>query len=71
VDDEFYFDGDPATESTRRHMERVLTDPKPRRRWPWVAAAMTGMALLGVWQFRKRTRPNSDADEPTPPPSRP
>jgi hypothetical protein len=33
-----YFDGDPATDSARRHMERVLKG-EPTRKWPWLPAA--------------------------------
>jgi len=47
VNDSVYFDGDPATDSARRHMERVLKG-EPARRWPWLlAAAGTG----AVWML--------------------
>ena len=44
--DEVYFEGDPATDSARRHMERVLKGEPSPRRWPWVLAALGGG---GVW----------------------
>ena len=36
MSDRLYFDGDPATDSARRHMERVLKSPESARRWPWL-----------------------------------
>ena len=42
-----YFDGDPATDSARRHMERVLKG-EPKRRWPWILAALGSGA---VWML--------------------
>ena len=47
MSDGVYFDGDPATDSARRHMERVLKgEPSPR--WPWLVAALgsAGQFLL-------------------------
>jgi hypothetical protein len=40
-----YLNGDPETESTRRHMERVLRG-EPRRRWPWLIGLLAGAAFL-------------------------
>lgn len=60
--DEVYFDGDPATDSARRHLERVLKEPDTRhRRWPWVAGSV---ALLAAWYFwpRRSPRKADDAD---------
>lgn len=51
--DDVYFDGDPATESARRHMERVLKEPERRRRWPWIVA---GAAAVAAWYFWPRER---------------
>lgn len=48
--DEVYFDGDPETESTRRHLERVLEGRPPARRWPWVLAALGGGAVWLLWR---------------------
>jgi hypothetical protein len=50
MDDDVYFDGDPATDSTRRHLERVLKEPR-RRRWPWVVGSV---AALAAWYFWPR-----------------
>jgi hypothetical protein len=49
MSDNMYFEGDPATDSTRRHLERVLKQSERQRRWPWVVAAMTGMAAWYLW----------------------
>ena len=49
-DEYVYFDGDPETESTRRHMERVLQGQAPQRRWPWLLAAFGSGAVWLLWQ---------------------
>jgi hypothetical protein len=50
---DIYFDGDPATDSARRHLERVLKEDSPRRRrWPWILTAIAG---AGVWYFWPRS----------------
>ena len=54
--DDFYFDGDPATDSARRHLERVLKEPEQPRRWPWVVATMAAAATWYFWP-RARTEP--------------
>ena len=46
---EVYFDGDPATDSARRHMERVLKG-EPARKWPWLLAALGGGGLFMLWR---------------------
>jgi hypothetical protein len=51
---DYYFEGDPAVTSTRRHLERVLHEPQ-RRRWPWLVAAFLGGALA-VWRARRGSR---------------
>jgi hypothetical protein len=53
--DDVYFDGDPATDSTRRRLERVLK-PEPPRRWPWLAALAAGSTALMFWQIRRRRK---------------
>jgi hypothetical protein len=63
-----YFDGDPATDSARRHMERVLKgeDKEKSRRWPLLLAALGGGAVWFLFrsgQDAARTRPASDRDE--------
>ena len=50
--DDLYFDGDPATDSARRHLERVLKQPE-RRRWPWVVGAVAGVATWYFWPRRR------------------
>jgi hypothetical protein len=53
MDENYYFDGDPETDSARRHLERVLKEPETRhRKWPWVLAAAAGVA---AWYFWPRT----------------
>ena len=54
-----HFDGDPATESARRHMERVLKNPETPSRWPWVVAALGSGSVWLLWRLgraRARTR---------------
>jgi len=53
--DDLYFDGDPAEDSSRRHLERVIKGRPPRRRLPWVMAILAG----GAWAAWRMTRPNS------------
>jgi hypothetical protein len=61
VEDSVYFDGDPATDSARRHLERVLNEPdRPRRRWPWVVAGIAGLA---AWYFWPRPRRSTGSAE--------
>ncbi len=52
---EYYFDGDPAVDSTRRQLERVLQG-RPRRRWPWIVAALAGGAAFGFWRMSRRAK---------------
>jgi hypothetical protein len=51
MSENYYFEGDPATDSARRHLERVLKNDRPRRRWPWVLTAIAG---VGAWYFWPR-----------------
>lgn len=44
-----YFDGDPATDSARRHMERVLKG-EPTQRWPWMLVALGSGALWMLYR---------------------
>jgi hypothetical protein len=65
---DYYFDGDPAVDSTRRHLERVL-EGRQSRRWPWVVAALAGGAAFAFWRIRSRQAkpPQTAADAaPTP-----
>jgi len=45
-----HFDGDPATDSARRHMERVLKAPESAPRWPWVLAALGSGGVWLLWR---------------------
>jgi hypothetical protein len=58
-----HFEGDPATDSARRHLERVLTNPEPSRRWPWMLAALGSGGAWFMWRrsrsaARKKDTPN-------------
>ena len=67
-----YFDGDPAVDSSRRHMERVLKG-EPRRKWPWLVAAVGGGGLWALWRMGDQVRTDkerSEADPSAPPPKR-
>ncbi|HET9261869.1 MAG TPA: hypothetical protein VFO14_02385 [Vicinamibacterales bacterium] len=66
---DFYFEGDPATDSTRRRLERVLKE-ESRPRWPWLAALAAGGTAYLWWQVRKRRR-NGGSAEPNNPPNGP
>jgi hypothetical protein len=59
--DDLYFDGDPATDSARRHMERVLKEPERHRRWPWVVGAIAAVAAWYFWPRSQADRPPADA----------
>ena len=62
--DDLYFEGDPAYDSRRRHLERVLKGGPPRRRWPWVLAILAG----GAWTTWRMTHPpHGPTDAATPP----
>jgi len=60
--DDLHFDGDPATDSARRHLERVLKEPESRRRWPWVVATV---AAAAAWYFWPRSRADRTKDKTT------
>jgi len=49
VSDSVYFEGDPETDSTRRHMERVLKGERVPR-WPWLLGAVGGGAVWMLWR---------------------
>ena len=57
--DDLYFDGDPAEDSRRRHLERVIKGGPPRRRWPWVMAILAG----GAWTAWRMTHPKNNNDQ--------
>lgn len=62
MSDEIHFAGDPATESARRHLERVLKSP-PRRRGPWVAAFLASGTAVAIWRHRQRRQNGHAAPE--------
>lgn len=48
-----YFEGDPATDSSRRHMERVLKGEAGegrRRKWPLFLMALGSGGLWALWR---------------------
>jgi hypothetical protein len=57
--DDLYFDGDPAEDSRRRHLERVIKGGPPRRRWPWVMAILAG----GAWTAWRMSQPKNSDDK--------
>jgi len=61
MNDNLHFDGDPSTDSARRHMERVLKSPERAPRWPWVLAALGGG---GVWMLFRWGRAASRVEAP-------
>jgi hypothetical protein len=70
MSDEIYFEGDPATDSARRHLERVLKEPE-RRRWPWYLAMFAGGTAFAIWHFQKRRRNGTNSSEDGSGPARP
>lgn len=71
---DIYFEGDPAVDSSRRHMERVLMGEPPRRKWPFVLAALGG-GLWALWRMAaegaaaRETRRSARAPEQERPPN--
>jgi hypothetical protein len=61
-----YFDGDPGTDSTRRHMERVLKSPDSGRRWPWVLAALGSGAVWLLWNSGRASARAKNSPEAEP-----
>ena len=60
-----HFEGDPAVDSKRRHMERVLKADKEGRRgwrWPLVLMALSGGGLWAFLRGRAVTQPGNDYD---------
>ena len=54
-----YFEGDPAVDSSRRHMERVLkaeAEVRPTRKWPMILMALGGGSLWAIWRAGTRGR---------------
>ncbi len=61
--DDVYFDGDPETDSTRRHLERVLNEPSRHRRWPWVVGSLAAVAAWYFWPRRQPGQAVKDAHD--------
>lgn len=64
---DLHFDGDPATDSARRHMERVLKG-EPARKWPWIMAALGGGGLWMLFRMggdAARNRAAGDSATPS------
>jgi len=51
-----HFDGDPQTDSARRHLERVLANRPRRRRWPWVVGLLAGGGSWTIWRAWQKNR---------------
>jgi hypothetical protein len=64
VSNELFFEGDPETDSTRRHMERVLSAPRPRT---LQKAALAGVAAWGIWRLLRALTPLKRRDVAGPP----
>ena len=69
MDDGVYFEGDPATDSARRHMERVLKGQDHPPRWPWILAALGSGSVWLLWHWtraatRERTAGAGDSTAP-------
>jgi hypothetical protein len=58
-----HFAGDPATDSVRRHLERVLAGAPTRKTWLMTLAA--GGAAWGLWRLVRsmRSTPDSQTDQ--------
>jgi hypothetical protein len=63
MSDRIYFSGDPAQDSARRHLERVLAQPQ-QRRWPFLAALFAGGTVFTLWRMRQRRLNKASGDEP-------
>ena len=63
MNDSVYFDGDPATDSARRHMERVLKG-ETKRRWPWVLAALGSGAVWTLYRLGQTAAKHREAPAP-------
>ena len=62
MSDQLYFEGDPATDSTRRHLQRVLGSSQPRR-WG-MALVLAGGGAWGFWRLFRAVRAPGSADRP-------
>lgn len=62
--DDLYFEGDPAQDSRRRHLERVLKGDEPRRKWPWILALAAGGSAWALWRATRRSDSQEASTEP-------
>jgi hypothetical protein len=69
MNENVHFDGDPAADSARRHMERVLKSAEPARRWPWALAALGSGGVWLLWHWGRTAARARDEfpKEPKPP----
>ena len=65
MSDRIYFSGDPAQDSARRHLERVLAQPQ-QKRWPLMAALFAGGTAFTLWRMRQNRRDKATGDETEP-----
>jgi hypothetical protein len=63
MDEDVYFDGDPARDSRRRHLERVIKGEPPRKRWPWLVALAAGGGAWALWRVLRRREPDGSRGE--------
>ena len=56
VSNEVFMKGDPSTDSVRRHMERVLNDP---RSITIGKAAVAGATAWGLWRLLRAIKPST------------
>jgi hypothetical protein len=60
-----YFEGDPATDSARRHMERVLKGKEQPRRWPLLLTALGSGAVWLLWRSARDAARIKEQSEPS------
>ena len=60
--DDFYFDGDPAQASRRRHLKRVIKGDPRKRRWPWVMCILAGGARTAWRMTLPKPEPQRNED---------
>jgi hypothetical protein len=56
VSHEVFLKGDPSTDSVRRHMERVINDPRSRTIGK---AAVAGVTAWGIWRLLRVLTPST------------